>query len=522
MSLTFVSPAEQTFWQQSAVSVIGGIQRGLEKESLRITADGLVAQTPHPKALGSSLTNKYITTDYSEALLEFITPPCIGLHEPLQWLDKIHRYTYQHLDNEILWCASMPCMMGEEKDIPIAQYGSSNSGKMKMVYREGLGKRYGRFMQTIAGIHYNFSISDATWQALYDLSDKTSSFTDFKSQRYMGMIRNYNRNSWIIPFFFGASPAVCESFLKHRPSRLDCLVAGTRYGKYATSLRMSDLGYQNNVQSQLKVSINSLDEYIDDLEYAIKTEDPYYLSMGVKIDDQYTQLNANLLQIENEFYSNIRPKRTSSSGERPTKALRQGGVEYLEVRALDLNLYDPIGISQYQLNFIDVFLLHCLMHDSPLITERELAENKKNFSRVVKGGRDPEVYLWHENKQVALVDRLKQLFAEFELSANILDQAYQTDEFSSALECLNPLITNPELSLSGQIVMTIEKRNDGFFQYAYALSKRYGKELRSNPLDEQDYQTFADEARDSIDKQQQLEASEEISFEQFLANYFAD
>jgi glutamate--cysteine ligase len=522
MTITYSSEKEQQFWNENAAQYLNGILRGLEKESLRISPDGHIAQTPHPNSLGATLTNQYITTDYSEALLEFITPPTDQLHKPLDWLTDIHHFVYQNLDNELLWATSMPCVMGNELDIPLAYFGNSNSGRMKTIYREGLGHRYGRFMQTIAGVHYNFSLPDSLWQALQQLENSEQSLQDFKSERYMGMLRNFQRNSWIIPYLFGASPALCESFLNGRPTQLKTLVPGTRYGQYATSLRMSDLGYQNNVQSRLKVSTNSLDQYIKDLESAIRTEDPYYKSVGVKVDGNYKQLNANVLQIENEFYSNVRPKRTSQSGERPTKALRQRGVEYIEVRALDLNPLSSIGVTQEQLNFLDAFMLHSLMQDSPCITEREEAETKENFTRVVKEGRDPQLHLLKENKLISLKAMAQDLFSGFSVAATLLDQAYQTSDFSTTVEQQRSLIDHPEQTLSGQIVAAIEKRQDGFFPYAYELSEQYLNTFSKRPLNEEVNHLFRHEAEQSHEKKQTIEQQDSLSFEAFLASYFAD
>jgi glutamate--cysteine ligase len=303
---------------------------------------------------------------------------------------------------------------------------------------------------------------------------------------------------------------------------LDVLVPGTRYGKFATSLRMSDLGYQNNSQSQLKVCLNDLSQYIRDLEYAIRTEDPYYKSIGVKVDGHYRQLNANILQIENEYYSNIRPKRTTRSGERPTKALRNRGIEYIEVRTLDINPFSDIGVDQQQLYFLDIFLLHCLMQDSAPITERETAENKKNFARVVKGGRDPELYLWKHNRQHPIRTLAHQLFDEFELPAILLDRAYGVNLFSESLASARPLIDQPEKSLSGQIVEIIEQRKDGFFPFAYELSQEYAKHFKSAPLEDSVRTRFEQEARRSLEQQSIIEASDQISFEEFLALYYAD
>ena len=70
-------------------ALLTGIVRGIEKESLRVDPTGHLAMTPHPRALGSTLTHPSITTDYSEALLEFITAPSASIDRVLDELDEI-------------------------------------------------------------------------------------------------------------------------------------------------------------------------------------------------------------------------------------------------------------------------------------------------------------------------------------------------------------------------------------------------------------------------------------------------
>ena len=149
--------------------IITGGRKGLEKESLRVTPDGHIAQTPHPRELGSALTNENITTDYSEALIELVTPTFRTSWELLQYLTDLHQFVYQHLGDELLWATSMPSIIGGDADIPIAQYGKSNVGRMKTVYRNGLGVRYGRIMQAISGVHYNYSFPEQMWDPWADL-----------------------------------------------------------------------------------------------------------------------------------------------------------------------------------------------------------------------------------------------------------------------------------------------------------------------------------------------------------------
>jgi glutamate--cysteine ligase len=505
---------------QSLTKKLPGIKRGIEKESLRIQPDGLLSQKLHPEALGATLTNHYITTDYSEALPEFITHATDERLRPLEELTEIHQFTYQHLGEELLWSMSMPCVMGDEKDIPIALYGPSNSGQMKEIYRLGLGLRYGRFMQTISGVHYNFSLPESFWQELHKTEKSSLELQDFISDKYMGLIRNYLRYSWLIPLFFGASPAVCESFLKDKNIDLDVLVAGTRYGKYSTSLRMSDIGYQNKAQSRLNISYNSLGEYIDGLEAAISTPDTFYHDIGVKKDGKYQQLNSNVLQIENEFYSSIRPKRVAISGERPSIELRNNGIEYIEIRALDTNPFSPIGIDQSQISFIDAFLLACLFAKSEPISQRETGEYQENFRSVVRKGRHPEMCLTVQNRCVPLTEVAKRLLNTIRNFSEMLDQAYDTNEHCEIVDKLNLQLDDLSSTFSGRIVKDIELRQDGFFPYAMEIAKKHQAEFRASPLDGEKLAHYQKEAADSFKKKKQIEDDDNISFEEFLSNYY--
>ena len=382
--------------------LIAAGQRGIEKECLRITPDGLVARTPHPAVLGSTLTNRYITTDYSEALLEFVTPPESTAWASMQFLCDIHQFTYAGIGDELLWPFSMPCRLRNQDDVPVAQYGSSNIGQMKTIYRNGLGHRYGRFMQAIAGIHFNYSVPECYWQLRADQEGKAVDLTALKSAGYMGAVRNVRRMDWLLLYLFGASPVVCRSFLAGMNHSLAEFDSGTCYGEWATSLRMSDLGYHNTNQSALTVSANSLDEYVRDLSAAIATPHEPFIALGIRRGGEYLQLNANQLQIENEFYSSVRPKRVARSGERPTGALRRGGVEYLELRALDLSPFDPAGIGQSEQKFLEAFILYCVLADSPPILPLEQSSLEQNLLDVARQGRQPGLELIRNNTPVVI------------------------------------------------------------------------------------------------------------------------
>ena len=510
--------AVQQFFSAGQAQVLRGITRGYERECLRVDASGHLATTIHPPTLGSKLTHPWITTDYSEALLEFITPPSKDPQQPLRFLRDIHRYVAPQLDGEMMWASSMPCVLGPDSEIPIANYGTSNAARFKYVYREGLSLRYGRKMQTIAGAHYNWSLPDEFWLALKDCCAVQGRSQDYVSERYFGLIRNFLRYGWLVPYLFGASPALCESFLQGQPSDLPVLLPGTRYKPYATSLRMSDLGYHNRAQANLVISVNSLTEYTQALEAAIRTPDPFYTESGVHEGTHWKQLNANLLQTESEFYAPIRPKRTGA--ERPAKALQSLGVEYVEMRLFDLNPFVDIGITPEQGQFADVLLLMCLFRDSPPITSREQAENDENKRRIVNHGRQPDLRLLAHNRELPFRPLAHELFDDMQPFAEMLDAAYGGKPYTTAMQTLRQRIDQPETTPSAQVLDGV-KACSGFANYTLQLSQQHRAALLAQPLDEVANTKFLASVQASWHDQQRLEAQESGSFEDYVARYYA-
>ncbi|MGL5048313.1 MAG: glutamate--cysteine ligase, partial [Shewanella sp.] len=426
-----------------------GMLRGIEREALRIDESGYLAEDSHPEVLGSALMHSRITTDYSEALLEFITPVNNNVEQLLTGLTETHAFSVRHLNGQRLWPVSMPCYVKDEQQIPVARYGTSNTGMMKTLYRKGLTYRYGALMQIISGVHFNFSVSQALWQSLYELSDKQLSIDDFMSESYFGLIRNYRRLVWVLPYLFGASPALCHSFIKDQKTDLkfEKTGRGTLYLPYATSLRMSDLGYTNKEQEQLNISYNSLPEYLAGVNAATKMPSANFANIGVKVDSEYRQLNANVLQIENEFYSPIRAKRVTRSGEKPSEALARGGVEYIEVRALDVNPFSPIGIEATQVRFLDLFLLYCLLTPSPKSDVSEETRLSSNLNAVVLEGRKPGLELFTADGPCLLKSWLEELFDGLQPLAILLDG--EATDYQVALAHWRKAVEDPNLTLSG-------------------------------------------------------------------------
>lgn len=515
-----------TFAEPANNASLRGILRGLEKESLRVTPEGTMAQTDHPPALGSALTHPHITTDYSEALLEFITEPFADVEPLLAQLDNIHRFTYQQLagNRERLWPASMPCTLGSDAEIPVARYGSSNSGKMKTVYRVGLGHRYGRSMQTIAGIHYNFSLPDDFWRVLQTQSGNQQSLQEFKTERYFGLIRNFRRHFWLLIYLFGASPAVCSCFVKNRAHKLLPFPAAdqTMYLPYATSLRMGDLGYQSDAQKTLVVNYNNLSDYLKTLCGAITQSHPAYEQIGVKDSEgNYQQLNSSLLQIENEFYSSIRPKRTTERGETALQALRLRGVEYVEVRCVDLNPYEPLGITIEQMQVMDAFLLYCLLSDSPETDEREFHQGQENQKRIVNSGRDPALELLRGDNSITMRAWAQEILQGSDACAELLDQAKGGNAYRQALALQLAKLENPELTPSARVLRDMTSAQQSFYAHTLALAEQHRAYFATQPLAEKDYADFAQMSAQSLHKQTELETQQQLNFDEYLESYYA-
>ena len=513
----------QLLSQRDHQHVLQHLIRGIEKESLRVTPQGRLAQTPHPEALGAAMTHPEITTDYSEALLEFITPALPSVTDVLQRLDLLHRYTYRHIGDELLWVNSMPCVLEDESGIPLARYGSSNVGRMKTLYREGLGHRYGRLMQTIAGIHYNFSVSEELWQLLHQDSNSALSLQDFKTEGYFGLIRNFRRYFWLLLYLFGAAPAVCRSFVAGRSHRLEPVGSDPHslYTPYATSLRMGDLGYQSSVQEQLVVNYNDLGSYITTLRDALRNPHPGYTEIGVRGDDgEYRQLSDHLLQIENEFYSTVRPKRNSQAGETPLRTLWERGVEYVEVRCLDLNPYLPLGIDETQIRFLDTFLVLCLLRDSPATNCEEYHHINTNQALLVYEGRNPNLKLHTLEGERPLREWGAELFDQLAEVAELIDSAQGGRHHRDAVASFLPHLTNADLTPSARVIQDLKSNGDSYFGFALKSAEQHRDHFLRDELDPIEARKYAILARESLATQQAIEAADEISFDEYLTHYY--
>ncbi|NOZ55136.1 MAG: glutamate--cysteine ligase [Gammaproteobacteria bacterium] len=497
---------------------------GIEKECLRVSENGTIASSPHPKALGSALTNPHITTDYSEALLEFITPPLGSVDAALDFLRDTQKFVYDHLQNDILWCNSMPCILSGETRIPVAQYGHSNAGRMKTIYRYGLGYRYGKMMQVIAGIHYNYSLPATFWPVYQALENNTHASQDFISESYFCLIRNLQRFGWLVPYLFGASPTVCKSFMDGIEKILQPLDEHTCYEPYATSLRLSDIGYQNYKEdkSGIKANYDNLSSYIASLKRAIETPNPDYQKIGVKVNGEYRQLNANLLQIENEYYSTIRPKQTAGTYEKPTTALEKRGVDYIELRSLDLNMLHPLGANKAQMHFLEAFLIFCLLQESPTINATEQKEIDKNQSITALRGREPGLQLMRCGKPITLTDWAREICVKMRGICELLDHCHNTNDYQAALNTQGEAVEDSEKCPSAIMLSEMQSTGESFFPYSMRYAKQHAAYFSTLDLPLEKENFFVSTAEKSIKEQQRIESKDNLSFDTFLQRYFSD
>lgn len=496
-------------------------RRGIEKEALRVDRAGRLAMTPHPAALGAAISHPNITTDFAEALLELITPVFDAPDAALDFLADLHTWTARNLGEEMLWVPSMPCQLPEPDEIRIAEYGSSNLGRMKHIYRVGLSWRYGRAMQTIAGIHYNFSPGDDFWPAYRELMRDRSGATEFRSANYMALVRNFRRHVWLLIYLFGASPGVCGSFLKGRPHELEQLDTHSYYQPWATSLRMSGLGYQNNNQAAVNVCYNTLDTYIQSLRDAISTPHPEYSKIGVRVDGEYRQLNDSILQIENEYYSVVRPKRVSQRGERPVHALGERGIEYIEVRCLDLDPFQPLGIGADEVRFLDLFLWYCLLADSPFMEPEDCSRAARNQALVVEEGRRPGLSLESPTGPRSLEAAANELLGEIEVLAAALDTVESSTHYRDSVAAQREKIRDSERTPSGRTLCEMRDKRLSFSEFGMAMSETHNAFLRDRDIDPDTGKRLDQEVGDSIARARALEEDDGTDFESYLEAYFA-
>ena len=483
------------------------IFRGIERESLRVTQEGKISQDNHPKNLGSPLTSKDITTDFAEALVELVTPTFESPKDLFEHLSLLHKFLYSQMGKEILWNFSMPCAFQSEQEIKIAEYGQSNSGMLKHIYRKGLRLRYGSIMQCVSGIHYNFSISKESWNLLCDNPDQ-----EFINNKYLGTIRNIKRNFWFLLERLGASPITHESYLLNRKHSLLKHGDNDLFLPNATSLRMSDVGYQSSVQNALKIKYNNLDEFIDAVIKGIKTSVKNFEDIG--LHDKHgipQQISTGILQIENELYDTVRPKRSGPSGSRPATLLKNQGIEYLELRGIDINPFIPEGIDENKIKLLDIFIMHSLISKSPQVSDKEIEEIRANQKMMVENGRSKDINLEQNGVSVPIAE-LKKTFNE-----ELFQVATAMDEYCPGYSNALSVEMSLDLLPSEKIMNEMESQNLSFQEYGLIQSKKIA--MKESSSSDDDFLKFIHNAKKSMEDLNNLNENAGIDINKYVELY---
>lgn len=518
--------------------LFSGRKTGLEKECLRVSASGGISQRDHPEALGRALTHPFITTDFSEALLEMVTPPCASAAKAMDFLTATHQFIVNRLPpGEHIWNTSMPCILRGGQSVRIGEYGSSHAGQMKHAYRRGLGLRYGRRMQAIAGVHFNFSMPECAWNVRQQLDSQQPDPGDCesrwhqldaenqqmqRSQGYFQMMQNMLRIGWIVPYLFGASPAICASFLNDgEGEELEVWNGSTRYAPHGTSLRMGKIGYRYREDQPIDLSVRhtSLKAYIEDVIGHVSTEHPAYKAMGLYDEaGELQQLSTSRLQIENEFYSTVRPKQIPNAGELPIHALSERGIRYLELRSVDVSLAEPNGLELTQVAMLEMLMMFAwLATPAPLIAE-DLQACTRNVQTVAHRGREPGLQLEGPEGLVDLSLWGEQILDALVPLAQWLDQSQEHPLYVPALKQQREKFANPELTPSA-IMLSGIKETGSFFEYAQILSRQHHEHFKNLPVDTAVDDTLAQQVAESFEKQAQMENDSQSDFKEFLDNY---
>ena len=490
-------------------------ERGIEKESLRVNGSS-ISTSDHPKKFGAALTNPHITTDFSEALLEVITGKRNKIDDSINDLEMVLAFCHQNTE-DIIWPGSIPCSIEDEDQIRIAEYGTSNSAKLKELYRKGLSMRYGSMMQCVSGIHYNFSLSDG----FFDIWNGQNGYSkDFQNKKYLSLVRNFRRNAWLLLYLFGASPVVPNSFIGKRKNFLDTLNREDSFLEYATSLRMSQLGYMSEAQDDLHIAYNSLEEYTDNLKLALTKQHPPYQEIGIKDGDDFLQINDCIIQIENEYYSSIRPKRVVGSGERPINILKEKGIEYVEVRCMDNNPFLNSSIDKETAYFIEAFLMTSLMDEEKPCLNKEIKEIQNNWQSVVKEGRKPNLDLKIDGKSTPLKDAANIFLEKMKRFASSIpeDGKNLKENILKSIKTQEEKIINPDITPSGRIMIEMAKNDwtwEEFNKVYFKKNKEFFNEFKK------DLSLFDEATKKSFLELKEIESKNEVPFENFLKEYLS-
>ncbi|MDC3006457.1 glutamate--cysteine ligase [bacterium] len=470
--------------------------KGLEKENLRTDLEGKISGNKFPCNLGSHHFNKYITLDYSEPHFEIVTPPFEDNLELFKFLKDLHLYLEQQIEDDFLWNYSMPPKF-KKKYITLPPSGDINKSKLAYLYRLGLRNRYGDKMQSTAGIHFNISFS----------SSVIDSLGGDKDEIYLCACRNFLRIFPQVLRVIGASPVAHKSFIKDRDINAEFLNRTDCYLPKATSLRVSKLGYYSEEQEQKFINFNSLKDYLEIIKYYINVPNKRFKEIEIELANP-KQINNGTIQMESELYNHIRPKGEFTTNERQYNQLKKGGIKYLELRSIDLNPYTAYGISQIEIEFLELLSIYCILCGNEKIDPIEEIKIKENIRRASESGQDCNLICSFEKGDAEknikaltqeLLESLESLSNEIGLKENhknMFKEFYRRNEVPLSTQIIDDLSNN---SIVNFISSKSKKQN-------LNLSKEFSKKMSL-------------EAKTSKKEYLDQQNKDKIDFETFLENY---
>ncbi|MFR1317177.1 MAG: bifunctional glutamate--cysteine ligase GshA/glutathione synthetase GshB [Clostridium perfringens] len=415
---------------------------GLEKENVRVTERGNLALTPHPKTFGDREKNPYIKTDFSESQLEMVTPVCNTLEEVYSFICNLNKVVSLEImkNGEFLWPQSNPPILPREEEIPIAKL----SNREDELYRENLSYKYGKKKQVISGIHYNFSFKEEFIKLLYKELKVEKDFREFKDDIYLRMARNFQKYHWLLIYLTGASPVFHESYIDEIKKEGEKLGEDSYYIKDDTSLRNSSYGYKN--KRDYYVSYNSIEEYASDIKNLVNDKE---------------------IQSIKEYYNPIRLK--SLGSEDMLESLINKGIDYLEVRLLDLDPLSIQGVSKETLYLVHLFMIYTLLKENKEVTYKEHEEFFQNHDMVALKGRNEEAVIYENGVPVLLKDKGREILSEMGEIVEILFS--NNEEFKNVIKRALEKINNPHDTISEKLIKDIKE--EGYINFHMRLAKEY-------------------------------------------------
>lgn len=431
---------------------------GIEKESVRVKKDGRLADTPHPEIFGDKAKHPFITVDFSESQMELITPAEKSVKEAYDFLRNIHEVVSMNLKDEYLWSQSVPPILPDDKDIPIAKFPQNRELE---IYREKLGEKYGRKKQLLSGIHFNFSFDDEFLEELYTLLKPSEDFKEFKNEIYLKISRNYFKYGWMIIYLLGASPVVHETYLQKCLDKMKKYNGETYYFEDIVSFRNSSCGYRN--KDEFFVDYKNVESYIESLNNLI---------------------NQNIISSPKEYYSPIRLK--TKNTKEILNELKNSGVEYLEFRSIDLNPFSKIGIEELDLEFLHLFILFLYLKDDEEFTEKDYFRYLKNQELLANNGNSKDFKLiCCEDTEVSPRDYSLILIEEIEKELKNIEAFTEKDR--KILEFQRNKILSKSLYTEAVLKGVKEK---GFVDLHIGLAEKYLEEMKSTPYTLKGYEDF--------------------------------